>query len=168
MTRMASPSWQYQILGFTSGTSMLEFTGPYWALIIFTSTAHKHADTLNCRANVYAHTHMLPAYVLSYQTHNPWLWTLPTLSAPFAVCQFHFYSFPHPTCTDRVHEICGIQVYCIKCSVTLTLSWILSYVHLDVTHLSPTPRWNKSEPASRLYNKSNIRRGSKGESSWRR
>lgn len=63
---------------------MLEFTGPSSALT-FTSTVHVHADTYNCGANVNAHTHIMPAYVLSYQMHNSSLWTLPTVSAPFTV-----------------------------------------------------------------------------------
>lgn len=45
---------------------MLKFTGPSSALT-FTSTVHVPADTFNCRANVNAHTHIMPAYVLSFQ-----------------------------------------------------------------------------------------------------
>ncbi len=62
---------------------MLKVTGPSSALT-FTSTVHVPADTFNCRANVNAHAHM-PAYVLSYQTHNSSLWTLPTVSAFLSV-----------------------------------------------------------------------------------
>lgn len=38
---------------------MLEFTGPS----SFTSTVRVYADTFSCRANVNAHTHIMPAYV---------------------------------------------------------------------------------------------------------
>lgn len=54
-------------------------------LFSFPSTVHVHAESFNCRANVNAHTHIMPAYVLSYQTHKSSLWTLPTISTPFTV-----------------------------------------------------------------------------------
>lgn len=58
---------------------MLEFTG------LSPSSDHVHADRFDCRANVNAHAHIMPAYVLSYQTHNCPLWTLPSATAPLTV-----------------------------------------------------------------------------------
>lgn len=88
MTRTASPAWQWQMLGFTRRTSMLEFTGP----CSFTSTVHVHAETFNYGANVNAHTHIMP--VLSYQTHSSPPRTLPTVSAPFTVLSAPRLLFP--------------------------------------------------------------------------
>lgn len=56
---------------------MLEFTGQP------PPSDHAHANGINCRPNVNAHTHVEPAYVFSCQTHLlqqlHWLGSVPPI-----------------------------------------------------------------------------------------
>lgn len=84
------------MLGFTRKTSMLEFSGPSPALITFTSTAHVQIP-LNCRANVHAHTHIMPAE----HTVPPYMDSAHCIWLHLLFYQLHSYSFQDPTCTDK-------------------------------------------------------------------
>lgn len=124
---------------------MLEFTG------LSLSSNHVHADRFYCRANVNAHTHIMPAYVLSYQTHNCPLWTLPTVTAQLTVLSVPPvlpWSFPECVQTDASkfmkHRKDDVQYHYCHCRVShhftvawcTYLAWILLYVQLVVTHLN--------------------------------
>lgn len=81
--------------------SVLERSGPSRALIMFTSTVH--ADLLNCRANVYARTHIVPVCVLIYQTHNPSSWTRQS-NLLFVL----FYMYRESPLTCEIQDGCNV------------------------------------------------------------